>query len=73
MDNGVEPKQAHMETLPVKLGLGPLWDMALWKFRFVVRQQTLNKEKQRLCFSAGNVCPIMSKAGSERRNKNKSA
>lgn len=46
MDNGVEPKQTHMETLPVKLGLGPLWDMALWKFRFVVGQQTLNKEKQ---------------------------
>lgn len=24
----------------VELGLGPLWDMALWKFGFVVRQQT---------------------------------
>lgn len=55
MDNEVEPKQTHMETSPVKLGFGLLWDLALWKFRFVVGEQTLNKEKQRLCFGACNV------------------
>lgn len=33
--------------IPVKLGLGPLWDMALWKFGFVVRQQTFNTEKDK--------------------------
>lgn len=49
-DNGekhIQYKQTNMETLPVKLGLGPLWDMALWKFGFVVRQQTLNTEKNK--------------------------
>lgn len=40
-----------METLPVELGLGLLWDVALWKFGLVVGQQTFNTQtwKSRPC------------------------
>lgn len=31
-------KQTVMYTSPVKLWLGPFWDMAFWKFRSVVRK-----------------------------------
>lgn len=34
-----------MLVSPVKLLLGPLWNMALWKFGFVVREETSNTRK----------------------------
>lgn len=36
-----------METLPVELGLGLLWDVALWEFGLVVGQQTLNTQTRK--------------------------
>ena len=42
--------QPCIETLPVQLGLGPLWNVALWKFWLVIRQQTLSMEKTKAMF-----------------------
>lgn len=57
------------------MGLGLLWDMALWKFGFVVRQQTLNIKKNKCYVYVLNLKTIKNRKNlmdsTDATNKNK--